>query len=103
MDEKKSSLEIGIEQMSAAIFDGDYSKVTVHKVHIKPAPQYSADEVKKIRHELNLTQRVLARVMSVSTRTVEGWEAGRSRPSRTASRLLEAIHKQPSIINVLIG
>ncbi|WP_231131056.1 helix-turn-helix domain-containing protein [Lactiplantibacillus pentosus] len=41
--------------------------------------------------------------MAVSPRTVKAWETGRSRPSRTACRLLEVIQKDPSVIELLIG
>lgn len=102
MAETPTHLEESIDQMMAAL-DGDFSHVTIHEVDIKPAPQFSADEVKAIRKEVGLTQRVLAKVLSVSPRTVEAWETGRSHPSRTASRLLEAIQKDPGIVQLLIG
>ncbi|CAM3117528.1 helix-turn-helix domain-containing protein [Lactiplantibacillus plajomi] len=103
MAEEKSSLEIGIEQMSRAIFDGDYSQVVVHDVTIIPPMQFSPADITTLRSELNLTQWRLATVMNVSLRTVRNWESGRSHPSRVANRLLEAIKKEPSIVEHLWG
>lgn len=101
MTEKITSLQKSIRQATAAI-DGDTSMVVTHDVSIAPAPQYNAREIKAIRAEVNVTQRVLANVLSVSPRTVESWESGKTRPSRSASRLLQIIQKQPQILELIL-
>ncbi|AVK63955.1 transcriptional regulator [Lactobacillus sp. CBA3606] len=102
MTEKLTALQKSIRQATAAL-NGDGSQVTTHEVSIMPAPQYSATEIKAIRAEIEVTQRVLATVLSVSPRTVESWESGKSRPSRSASRLLEIIKKQPEVLTLIRG
>ncbi|MFC6260680.1 helix-turn-helix domain-containing protein [Levilactobacillus fujinensis] len=102
MTDKTTALQRSIRQATAAL-NGDSSMVTVHEVSIKPAPQYNAAEIKAIRSEVNVTQRVLANVLSVSPRTVEAWESGKSRPSRSASRLLQLIQKQPQILDLIMS
>lgn len=102
MTEKQSHLEHSVDQMMAAL-DGDYSHVSIHEISSQSAPQYSAQEIKAIRKAVDLSQLLLAAVLAVSPRTVKAWETGRSRPSRTACRLLEVIQKDPSVIELLIG
>jgi len=102
MTEKLTSLQKSIRQATAAI-NGDASMVVTHDVSIEPAPQYNALEIKAIRSEVNVTQRVLANVLSVSPRTVESWESGKTRPSRSASRLLQIIQKQPQILELIMS
>ena len=40
------------------------------------------------RKAMHLTQKAFAKILGVSARTVESWEAGRSNPSPTARNLL---------------
>lgn len=58
---------------------------------IKKAPEYSAKDIKNIREKYNYSQRTLASILNVSTRTVENWEISRSKPSGSAFRLLELL------------
>lgn len=101
MTENLTSLQKSIRQATAAV-NGDTTNITRHDVSIKSAPQYNAREIKAIRAEVNVTQRVLAHVLSVSPRTVEAWESGKSHPSRSASRLLQLIQKQPQILALIL-
>jgi putative transcriptional regulator len=59
----------------------------------KPAINYSAKDVKRIRESLNYPQNLFARFLNVSVRTVEAWEAGRRMPNHAALRLLEIVDK----------
>ncbi len=54
--------------------------------------------MKNLRAELNVSQAVFARVLGVSKKTVEAWEAGRNVPSGSARRLLEVIQKDKGIL-----
>ncbi|WKF86180.1 helix-turn-helix domain-containing protein [Lacticaseibacillus pantheris] len=64
---------------------------------------YGSEDVKSIRRKVGTTQRVLARVLAVSPRTVESWEAGRSTPNGSSRRLLELLDRDPKIINKLLA
>lgn len=95
----KTELEISIEQATAAL-QGNETHITTHKVPLD-APYYNAQEIKQIRAKLDTTQRVFANYLGVSSRTVESWESGKSRPSRSASRLIQLIDKRPTILDLI--
>lgn len=57
--------------------------------------------VADIRKALNMTQKAFAAVLGVSSRTVEGWEIGKSNPSPTAKNLLYLINEDPSLVKKL--
>lgn len=48
--------------------------------------------VKAIRTETGLTTKDLAGIIGVSRRTVEDWEQGRRKPSKSAQKLLSKFH-----------
>lgn len=53
------------------------------------------------RKSLNLTQKSFAKILGVSTRTVEAWESGRTTPSPTAKKLMYLLHLDPSLMQKL--
>ena len=52
---------------------------------------YAPEEIAEIRKKYNLTQKRLAEVLDVSSRTVEAWETGVNSPSGPATRLLNLL------------
>ncbi|MBI5328328.1 MAG: helix-turn-helix domain-containing protein [Deltaproteobacteria bacterium] len=54
-----------------------------------------ADDVKKTRDHLHLSQSAFAALMGVSVRTLQEWEQGRRKPSGPASALLRIANKHP--------
>lgn len=76
---------------------GDHTRMNFHEVSLNEPPRYSAEAIKQLRLTLNVTQRVLARMLAVSPRTVEAWEAGRTVPAATARRLIEILTKDPQV------
>ncbi len=57
-------------------------------VTVVPVKEYNADDVKKIRNSIGMSQKTFASYLGVSDKTVEAWESGVNRPSGAASRLL---------------
>lgn len=53
------------------------------------------------RKALKLTQKAYAKVLGVSSRTVEAWESGKSNPSPTARNLMYLLSSEPRLIDVL--
>jgi transcriptional regulator with XRE-family HTH domain len=53
-------------------------------------------DLRKLRKELNLTQRQAAQILGVETNTFARWERHELTPSRTAARLIEALGRQLS-------
>jgi len=70
---------------------GNLTNVRVDKVIVAPLHAYTAIEIKEIRSQHSMTQRLFAEALGVSVKTVESWEAGTNRPSGIASRMLELI------------
>lgn len=63
-------------------------KLKRQDVSIAPVKEYDAEQIKKIRRSIGMSQSLFAAYMGVSGKTVEAWEAGINRPSGAASRLL---------------
>lgn len=59
---------------------------------IKHCPSLSADEVRFLRKELDMTQRQLASMLGVGESTVRGWENNRTTITPSSDRLLRAIY-----------
>ena len=54
-----------------------------------PPPKLTKSEIVVIRRRRRLTQSQFARLLNVSSKTVQGWEQGVRRPSGPALRLLQ--------------
>ena len=87
-----------VQGLSEAI-DYEKGKKTARssKITITPHPEVSADDVKKLRLSLNMTQGTFAAVMGVSNKTVEAWEKGTNVPAGTARRMIGMLIADRSI------
>ena len=54
-----------------------------------PVTEYTSEDVKDLRHRLNISQRDFANCLGVSKKTIEKWESGDNTPSGPAKRMLE--------------
>lgn len=70
---------------------GDVSKARRLSVTVSALPSYRDKKIKKIREDLNLSQKNFAFVLGVSPKTVEAWESGRNVPQGTAQRFLQIL------------
>lgn len=68
-----------------------------------PIPEYTAAEVMRTRHALNLSQKGLAAILGVSVRTVEAWESGKNTPSGAAQHLLYLFDCDNSLVERLVA
>jgi putative transcriptional regulator len=71
-------------------------KITLRTERIEipePPMEYTAKDIKKIREKGHYSQGIFARVLNVSIKTVQSWEAGERIPSHAALRLLEIVDK----------
>ena len=69
-----------------------------NKIIVEPVKEYKAEEVKRIRNSIGMSQKVFASYIGVSGKTVEAWEAGTNRPSGAASRILSMIEKDKDLV-----
>jgi len=67
------------------------------KCTVNPVPKFSAQEIKRVRDSLEMTQSTFAAVMGVSIKTVEAWESGTNQPIGTARRMLSMLKTDPSL------
>lgn len=99
---RKLSVAEGIKQgllQCLAYERGDKSAAREVVVKYMPVQKYSAAEIKAVREKARLTQFLFANALGVSVRTVEAWESGVNTPSGPASRLLDLIDAEPSIVH----
>ena len=77
---------------------GNLPNVKIDKISISPLPQYTACEIKEIRMQQGMTQRLFAAVLGVSIKTVEAWESGKNAPSGCANRMFELLEHDDSLL-----
>ncbi|MBM3461058.1 MAG: helix-turn-helix domain-containing protein [Armatimonadetes bacterium] len=60
-------------------------------------PEFTAEDVRKIRASLNMSRAEFARFLNVSPRTIESWEHGHRTPKGDKARLLE-LYTRPEVV-----
>ena len=78
---------------------GKERRVKKRIVSIMPVKEYSAKEIKGIRENTGLSQKLFAGYIGVSVKTVEAWETGINRPSGAASRILNMMEMDSDLTN----
>ena len=78
-------------------------KVTLKSrvVEIPEPPQFSSQQIKRIRNSLNVSQPLFAKFFGVSDKAVKGWEQGKP-PGGSASRLLQFAKQDPAGFQKLV-
>lgn len=82
----KEGLEDGV-----AYQKGDIELKTFSLSIPGPPKTYAAEDIKALRRSFQMSQTAFSRLLSVSKKTVEGWEQGLRTPSGSAARLLQFI------------
>lgn len=83
-------LKEGLEECIAC----EKGKITLRSdlIEIPGSPEpYTAKKIKQIRAKGRYSQSIFAKILNVSIKTVQSWEAGGRRPSHSALRLLEIV------------
>jgi len=60
-------------------------------------------EILEVRMRTGLSQQKFADVLGVSTRTLQGWEQGRRKPSGAARSLLVIAKRRPDVLRELFA
>ncbi|MCL1866640.1 MAG: helix-turn-helix domain-containing protein [Oscillospiraceae bacterium] len=89
----KRSLEEAVEYSKGNL------KCRTHKIKFEPVPEYTPDDIKRIRINSKLTQIGFADFLGVSAKAVEAWENGRNKPNGSARRLMSVADKNPDSLN----
>ncbi len=93
-----------IKSLNEAI---DYEKgklkgVRKRKIEIAPLLNFTNQDIKEIRNNLNLSQKTFADLMGVSIKTIEAWESGKNTPSGPAQRILELIKENNALVEKFV-
>jgi putative transcriptional regulator len=92
----KSSLEEGIE------FAQGKQKLRT-TVLPNPPPAVRANDIRELRHRLELSQLTFAQMLNVSVKTLQSWEQGTRRPAKGTLRLLQVFRERPAVIYEVTG
>ena len=77
---------------------GNLPNVRVDRLSVSPLRIHSSEEIKKIRTQQNMTQKLFAAALGVSVKTVEAWESGTNSPLGTANRMLELLSQDSKLL-----
>jgi putative transcriptional regulator len=87
----RAGLEEGIRHAKGEIT----LKSTTLELPDRP-PEVGAAELTKVRLASGMSQAVFARLLNVSTKTVQSWEQGQRKPSQAALRLIQVFRHNPA-------
>ena len=79
----------------------DQGKLTLknHKVDAPIPLAISPNEIVNIRQRYKMSRLIFARYLHTSSRTLENWEQGRSKPNEQAITLLYLVKKYPETLS----
>jgi putative transcriptional regulator len=92
----KSGLEQGIAHAR-----GELTLKTVELPNVPP--EIDAKTLTALREEAQMSQAVFAKVLFVSSKTVQSWEQGVRVPSKASRRLIHIFAKQPEVVCKVVG
>jgi putative transcriptional regulator len=87
----KAGLEEGIRHAKGEIT----LKTTILEMPDRP-PEVGAAELTEVRLASGMSQAIFARLLNVSTKTVQSWEQGQRKPSQAALRLIQVFRHDPT-------
>ncbi len=64
----------------------------------EPPPEVTAEGLAALRRRTELSPSAFARLLNVSTRTVQSWERGRRRPAQATLRLIQVLAEEPASV-----
>ncbi len=90
-------------ELSTALSDAkkhDQGTLTLktHKVGIPKQLDLSPTDIVKIRQKYKMSRQIFARYLHTSSRTLENWEQGRSKPNEQAITLLHLVANHPETL-----
>ena len=87
----------GVHEVIAQLDGKQTLRKTVITVPDEP-PAYTAEEVRKLRETLQLSQGLFAKILNVSVNTVRKWEQAERHPSGASARLLQIAQVHPEYL-----
>jgi putative transcriptional regulator len=68
-----------------------------------PPPEIDAETLASVRAQSAMSQRVFARMLNVSPKTLQSWEQGVRQPSDASRRLLQVFCEEPGVLCRIAG
>lgn len=93
MDDKIFDSIVQGAKEGLAYLKGDASGVAVHHFH-----NVDAENIKRVRSELSMTQKQFAENFGFSLDSLKNWEAGRRTPDTSAQTLIKVIAHNPKVV-----
>ncbi len=94
------SLKETVRDLDAIGLNTVFSKRDLKRLGIYPQKiTISPEDIKSIRNTLNISQAVFASILDVNQSIVAKWEQGQRNPNGTARVLLDALKKNPHILD----
>jgi putative transcriptional regulator len=95
------------ERLKAGLLEGiQYAqgKINLRTAEVPMAPpKFSSKAVVRLRQSAGMSQAVFARLLNVSSKTVQSWEQGQRQPSQAAQRMLQVFQEQPVMVYKVVG
>jgi putative transcriptional regulator len=85
-----------VREAHRAVTTGDYSGITIRHVQIPDPGEWGPRQVRALRGQLGVSQRVFAELLGISKELAAHWEYGVRKPARLACRLLDKINEDPA-------
>jgi len=104
-DEENTAINAGIKADPEAykLNNTEFSQLRpASEVHPELVKEYHQSYVAKIRLNLDLSQSVFAKLLGVSTRTLQAWEQCQRKPSGAALSLLKIAEKRPEVLQEVL-
>ena len=100
---KKRRLFDDLMEGISAMRDFREGKITLRTHMVEQRPMLAIDGVliRETRERLRLSRAVFARLLRTSTRTLETWEQGRSKPNAQAAALILMVREFPDTLSKL--
>lgn len=90
-------LEVAMELAHSLNRVGAMDDITLREIEalaIKPNPEFTPADIKRIRSQSHVSQAVFAKVLGIKTATIQKWEQGLKTPSGAARRLLDVVDRK---------
>ncbi|MDH2997893.1 hypothetical protein A1D22_00910 [Pasteurellaceae bacterium LFhippo2] len=94
----------GLEEMQAHL-NGEIElpSYTLSRPNINKSENIEAEELKNIRSNLNLSQRVFSELLKTNVKTYQKWELGKSKPNQLAVFFIRLAERDPDLFYTVVN
>jgi putative transcriptional regulator len=79
-------------------------ELTLRTVEVpEEPPEIDAKTLAALRTQAAMSQAVFAKLLNVSTKTLQSWEQGRRQPSDASRRLIQVFREEPGMVCRIVG